>query len=843
MFQDKRLMRTLCISAQTALFGGISSCVLLGTFAVTPAMGQDRPTSNPVSPDQAAPDQGNGANSSDIVVTASRRATNVTDIPYNISAIGGEALERTQTTDLTKLSRQVPGFSVQDRGSRNIAYSVPVIRGLNAADVSRENFVLEQSPVATYLGNSVMAGYIPVDDVDHVEILRGPQGTLYGAGSLGGAIRIIPNSPELEEFSGQVYGSSTTTAHSAKLGYTAGGVINVPIGDVAAFRVSGKFDHQAGFIDRYGIVKRDGDSADAPAVQADPSNFVTSPAVYYNKKDANYADIANIRGALKIRPSSQFNIEASLNYLHIKGQGGPETNSAFAGGPYPIDPRITLPAAGDYGLVSPILEPYTRRSWLAALDMSYDLGFADLSSTTTYYNTRGTTADQGVFFTFTAPAASIPFFTGDPIFPRFLFTGVYGDRSKTLTQEFRLVSKKGETFDYVLGGFYMDQRNSMSVDMHTPGITQYTQALSDAGGGFQPFGPPGFVTNVDAEGRAFVVGARQRFKEKSIYGELTWHITDRWDTTGGARAFWQDFDQRLSYSDNIFDLLVLQNNTAKVNDQIFKVNTTYRFAGENRLYATWSQGFRRAGANTFPTEGIFQEPPALLSYGPDKANNFEFGVKGRLPGGLRYTADIFYIDWKNAQVSAITPNGGWNVTVNAPKAVSKGLEAEISTPLFDRDLNLSLSYAYVDAKLKEDFAFPVGDGNGGFVAAGIVGTNGDRLPGSSKHSASATLSYKQDLGRDQTLNYTINAFYKSSVISSLPTSGLTPYKASGYAMVNGDVAFDMGALELGLFINNLLDKRVVYSRDIRQAPLLGALNQVDNISRPREIGVRAKYSF
>src|ERR1700730_350178 len=127
----------------------------------------------------------------EVIVTASRRQTTVEEIPYNISAVTGNSLDRAGITDLAQLANQVAGFNYEDRGPRFAGSTVPIMRGLNASNTERPGFMVEQSPVATYIGNSPTVGFLPLSDLERVEVLRGPQGTLYGAGSLGGAIRLI----------------------------------------------------------------------------------------------------------------------------------------------------------------------------------------------------------------------------------------------------------------------------------------------------------------------------------------------------------------------------------------------------------------------------------------------------------------------------------------------------------------------------------------------------------------------------------------------------------------------------------------------------------------------------
>src|SRR5580658_4724164 len=167
----------------------------------------------------------------EVVVTASRREQTPEAVPYSLSVVSGDEIARTGVTDIASLASQVPGLSVYDLGARFGGATTPIIRGLNASAASNGFRTFEQSPVGTYIGNSPIDGYFQLDDVQRVEVLRGPQGTLYGAGALGGALRIIPNSPELEKFTGDIEAGGGAVAHSSGASYTTSALFNVPIGD------------------------------------------------------------------------------------------------------------------------------------------------------------------------------------------------------------------------------------------------------------------------------------------------------------------------------------------------------------------------------------------------------------------------------------------------------------------------------------------------------------------------------------------------------------------------------------------------------------------------------------
>src|ERR1700733_14833958 len=189
----------------------------------------------------------------EVTVTATRRPETLEAVPYSISVVGADQLERTGVTDIASLAEQVPGLSMYDYGARLTGATAPIIRGINATSQPRGFRTFEQDPVGTYIGNSPIDGYFQLDDVKQVEVLRGPQGTLYGAGALGGALRIIPNAPELNQFAGMVEASGGSLDHSDGTPYTVKAMVNLPLGDQLAFRVSGKYAYEPVFVDTYGL--------------------------------------------------------------------------------------------------------------------------------------------------------------------------------------------------------------------------------------------------------------------------------------------------------------------------------------------------------------------------------------------------------------------------------------------------------------------------------------------------------------------------------------------------------------------------------------------------------------
>ena len=259
----------------------------------------------------------------EVVVTASRRQQTLEAVPYSISAVSAEQLAASGATDIMSFATQVPGLSMYDYGARFAGAVAPIIRGINATGSPARGFrTFEQDPVGTYIGNSPIQGYFQLEDLNRVEILRGPQGTLYGAGALGGALRFIPNSPQLNTFAGAIEAGVSRFAHSEGTGYIAKAMINAPLGEAVAFRVAAKYDYEPGWINAYGPLKRTNDSLYGTPLLADPADPVGSSPIYTSRTDWNWQRTFTGRASLLWKPSEVFSAELALLHAEATGDGG-----------------------------------------------------------------------------------------------------------------------------------------------------------------------------------------------------------------------------------------------------------------------------------------------------------------------------------------------------------------------------------------------------------------------------------------------------------------------------------------------------------------------------------------
>lgn len=784
----------------------------------------------------------------EITVTATRREQSLEAVPYSMSVISAAQIEASGATDVATLATQVPGLSMYDYGARFAGATAPIIRGINATGSPARGFrTFEQDPVGTYIGNSPIDGYFQLDDLKRVEVLRGPQGTLYGAGALGGALRLIPNSPELNTWAGSIEASGSRLAHSDGTGYSLKGMANIPLGDTLAFRAAAKYAYEPGWIKAFGLLERTGNGLYGTPVLADPGDPVNSPPIYSSRNDWNYQKTFSGRASLLFKPNDAFTAELAILNSHVTGDGGPQVNPDFAGGLSPLDPATTYPAGGKYQEFALVDEPFNRTTNLLSLDSSYDAGFATLSSTTSYHTTSGSLIQDSTFdYAGFDGGYFLPYYAGVPANPRFIYPFQFTDSAHTFTEEVRLVSKAdpANIFDYVVGAFYEKQTRHGAWYVTNPGSPERSESQGCTGYVYAGSSFPNCLVLSGPNDLTFQQIDTQNFEDRSVFGELTWHFITHGQITFGVRHYSQKFTDSQLYQDFTFPVLIppIPYN-APASKTVGKVNPSYEYADHQFVYALWSQGFRRGGANSVPANGIFQESPLLRDYQPDKTNNYEAGLKGRFSSGLSYTFALFDIKWDKPQISSSLPSGNLAV-YNGNTAESKGFEFESTGPLFLPRLSYSVGFAYADAKLTSNFSLPANNGTGTIVPGLLSGTAGEQLPGSPKTSASAGLIYDMNPLPGYDLALSANGVYRSAVaLQVAPTLGSTTVQhSSSYETMNLAAALSRESWRFTLYVTNVFDKQEILAPPSQP-------NQVDNLTNdylvnpPREIGVRVGYSF
>ena len=827
---------------------------------------------------QQAPSAGKADTLDEVIVTAQHRTQNVQDIPYNISVVGGDELARTGTTGLNELAHIVPGLTYVDAGPaargntndltlRGLRTDGPGGAGNNGTDVPAQTV----NSVSTYFGETPVFFPIALHDIDRVEVLRGPQGTLYGSGAQAGTIRFIPKRPTFDAFDGEISASGGFTERAnGRANGSIDAVLNVPFARQLALRLIAGEDHLAGFINQVALWQREGSGFYATPTRSVAADPTSGPVIAPVKKGTNSSDQQYARAALRWQPADGWDVQ--LDYLHQRTKVddvqtsnptypgctvdlsiGRDCGTSGAGAIFP-NASFNVVHGGTYDATNAALQPYEDKLNLVSLVASVDMGLATFTSSTSFYHDESFAATE-IIGNFVIPGSTnflvYPSYSN---YPRALGLETTPVRENSFTQEIRLVSNKSKFVDYVVGAFYRNQRVASDTRQLLPGVTQYRIDVANP----QP-------TPVDFPDLEFNYDRSTRFVDEALFGEVTAHPTAAWQVTGGARFFRQSFDNTtiqqipLCGAGCAADGVDPNGTSAatvhtQINDHVLKLNTSYDLSANTKLYATYSEGFRRGGANSLPTQGLYKSQDLYQTFRPDLARNYEFGVKGTaFEHRLRFSADAFLIDLKDFQF-AFSTLSGIPATFNGSKAQSKGIELELQARLTNR-LNATFGYAYTDATVKQsiklyDYGF-CGDVTPTCLLASL--TAGSRLPGVPKSTLTAAVDYLLPLGGASTqgwsVNFHVDGAYRGESGSVIDPTSRSYWVIPSSTIVNASVGLAIGsAWTCDLFVNNLSNE-AGYSGGRGTAQDPATLQPLPNftatrvVTRPRTAGLRLRYRF
>jgi outer membrane receptor protein involved in Fe transport len=777
-----------------------------------------------------------GAVLEEITVTATRRAQSVQDIPYNISAISGSEIEEGNIIDAQELLRAMPGVSVPDGGARLAENNNGItIRGLNVNPAATDRAFLSDPTVSIYVGDTPIFANFILKDIERVEVMRGPQGTLYGSGSLGGTVRYILNKPSTDGVSGNVEASYGKTEGSDGNNFFMGGTINIPMGDKFALRASvGKIDND-GVIDYVNAYATD--SAGKPIAEGGDIEF--GDPVYVNKKDADTVEIDYYRVALLFSPSDKF--QAVLTYMNQQGDYGgrrQQTSGPDGYGNF----------YDDYEIGSVVLEPAETEAEFTSLEIEYDLGFATLSSSTSQYDRSydGTSENTG----FTAAQGWLVYY-GYGHWPRPAFAAERQNQEDAFIQEFRLVSNGENTIDWVAGLYYMDQEGSSAQQTQLPGFTEWHLTADPDRDGFNGGGfyVGGFYGDINSP-QSFAWTYEKEFTDKAAFGEITYHMNDSLDLTLGARYF--DNENTVT-SQTSFPVWGLSNpvvkETVSDSDTLFKGNISWTMSDTHMVYGTISEGYRRGGTNAAPVypDPSYPNDPAWGSFDSDSVTNYEIGIKGQKEN-LTYTAALFFVDWEDPQLNVSTPSGAYYAVANGSKAETKGLETEFNWAVTD-SIRLFGGYTYLNAELTEDLflhdANPATDG-----ATELRATKGAELPGTAEHTVNLAATHTMSLSDGFDLISRIDGYYQSEVENSIlnidPNWDET---LDGFALWNVSFSLVSEKWTVALYGKNILNEEgttATYKEEYMTSDPANnyyGTGQKDFITNPRTITIGGTYRF
>lgn len=798
----------------------------------------------------AAHAQDNSASDDIIVVTATRREETVQEVPLNIAAIGGEQIEEQGFAELADVLGYVPGINIVDRGGRQ--GNPIIVRGLNADPIgSGDGNNDGGGTVATYLGEIPIFIDLKLNDLERVEVLLGPQGTLYGAGTLGGAIRYIPNRPQFDSNTFEVRAQAYQYSESESLSTGVGMTFNHGLTDTLAIRGSLDYLDDSGFIDYPFVVSEIGVSNPDP----DFNDAADRAANFSPVEDADGEEAFSGRLAARWAPNDIF--DATLTYyFQFQDIGGRTISSQ----------RSTVPA-GPYESGLRVLEPITRDNELVSLEMTLDLGFAELTSATGYgtYEEDGQRDQTDLLISLEYSYETFPSFTA--------FTHEIGE-DDFFNQEVRLVSTGDSNINWIIGGYYNKSNVSGSSSEFVPNYVDYVNAapflfgLSDQPGGLEYYST-----------------AYSQLTEQAFFGEVGWDITDRLTVTVGGRYYDYELEAVNTVDFPLFEPVPFQRmSISEIRDQAFdpalfqaddgvltKFNIAYDLTDNILAYFTISEGYRIGGSNGLgpcpafdpnATQGACALAPGQQygpnagdiaqfderQYGPDQTTNNELGFKTTwLDGAMTFNGAFFFVEWEGPQVSSATVNANIPITVNAAGAESTGMELQASwqvTPAFA----LRGTFSRTTSELTEDVPFLVRTITPpGFATAFEDGQAGDRLPGSPETQFSIFARYEQELSNGNILNWNMGLTHQGDVLTRTGGRG-SSIALDSYTQVNASVTYDADEWRATFFANNLFDEYI--ETGIRSTPLSNQTiaghnvrSHYANVAPPRTIGVRFSRSF
>jgi iron complex outermembrane receptor protein len=729
----------------------------------------------------------------EVVVTALKRSTTVQTTPISISAVTEKSLQALGASGIQDYFRTVPNLQVEGNSPTNRRLT---LRGVRSAGEATVGLYYDETPLTGPAGTTADASSTSADvnlfDAERVEVLRGPQGTLYGSGSMGGTLRVILNKPDSSEYSGAVEVQGTTQKDGGP-GYSVKGMVNVPlIQDKLAARLVLYQAEQGGYIDN----------------------------IVLNKKDINEQHSTGGRLMLGFTPTDDLTITATglFQKTTLDGQ-----NSWY-------------PALGkkDYSTNARVIAPTDDNLRMYNVTAKWDLNFATITATSSYYkwtllrnsdytptlsaNRANATSCRN--YIAGGPAAAGTTNPACSTAQMAQYTAYADSRTPgALYQPMGLTSwnhelrANGSLFDDKLdwtAGAYLEKRDDF--------IESQVAKASAAG-----------VINATDLTAWRHVGTET--KQTAFFGEITYKPIEKLSITGGLRRF--DYDKTVSGQVLISNFITQSyvgpaaQVDASASGWVSKVNVSYQVTSDAMVYALAAKGFRPGGANNVP--GLAS---ALLAYAPDSLWNYEAGVKTQwFDRRLTLNAAAYQIDWSNMQISATSANGAFGFLTNAGAAKIQGLEIEATARPIS-GLTLSATAAFVDAKLTQDQA------NSTVLIGGSTGLRGDAFPNVADFSGSVAAEYTWPLQGD--LNGFLRADYAyvgESASQFRPT--FSQYEKQGdygYANLRGGVEGpDWGAY---VFLNNA-------TNEVGLMSVTTALNnpkQVVSIN-PRTLGVQVRKRF
>jgi iron complex outermembrane receptor protein len=769
----------------------------------------------------------------EIIVTATKRESSLQDVPFSIAAVTEGQIRNSGATDIAELARNIPGLTITDLGPGQSQVS---IRGISAGQVVRDQPGVKEQ-VGVYLDESPISIALFTPDLDlfdlqRFEILRGPQGTLFGAGSLSGTLRYITMQPQLGTFGGT--GEVTASDGSGtEFGGSVKAAVNIPLGDAAAVRVVGFYNELAGFID------------------ATQPNLSVRENVDGGSKSGG-------RLAVLFKPNEDFSITPRVVYQKLETDGFPRIDfyNILANPFTTTQPAVNL---GDRGQFTQLTEGIDDDFTLSDLKLEYSFGPVTLTAISSY-------TDRKVIVTRDATSLTGSVTFGLPLIPpaspaevRINSPLIDTTKLHAFSQEVRLASTGEGAFQWVGGAFFQDLGRRYGQGLLTVGYDAITRrpkvGTDSAANGAPPDNP-------------FFSSLHYDFQQFALFGEGTYTFAPQWDLTLGVRYYDFKEDRTLTFG-GVF-AVPQANVPGSVDSNGFtpRAILTFRPMDTVSYSAQISRGFRLGGIND-PLNAPICGPADAALYGSifsptwkdEKAWNYELGTKMRLADGrVVFNASVYYSDIQDLQANVDAGNCSSRIVVNVPKSHTLGVEAELFARPNDR-WDFGVSGTWVQARIDSTIT-----GTGTTPLGGI--RDGNRMPTAPEVQGAVSATYSWPW-RSELMGYaTFTAQYVGSSFTQLadqeapfgqldsnPNNNVPDLIAFGNPTITSFTfptelpSYEIGNLRLGmrgdqwegsLFVNNLWDERAFLSLD-RERGSRARVGYLTN--RPRTYGVSFRRSF
>ena len=751
-------------------------------------------------------DAGNSNVLAPVVVTSQKRSEDIKSVPISVTAMTGDDVAAQRITDYEDLSRAVPGLSFNTQASEGT--SNIVLRGVSStAGSATVGIYLDDISITTknFFNNGSVEPHLI--DLQSIEVLRGPQGTLYGDSSEGGTIRFVSTPPNMTTFSGEVGVDTSVTQHGG-INYGTSATVNLPINpDVFAVRASLQTSHDSGWINRY-------------------SQFTGA----LEQKGTNSEDFTTLHVIGKLTPGDGWVITPTLFWQDVRTKD----NAAF------------YPSLGLWDQSKSTPEGGIDTMNLASLSIKKNIGFAEFTSVTGAYYRRFDRQEDGEYFNSTA----FDLFFLDPLYPQFtkqndaiigtLPSEVHQNAGyRQFSQEFRLSSvDDGPTKSPLrwVGGVYLDQQTIHNSDFQQiPGIDNTFKSIY----GFSlenslvetvyGTGSPSFQLFPDSIDESDVRNYTER--QIALFGQADYDITSQWHAGFGARysvakESFNSTEQGFYQIGNISPYY----QEAAFNSFTPKGTLSYDINPDSNVYASVGKGFRLGG----PTGPIVFGPKSVcngdfqaidqtsqpIKFDSDSLLTYELGTKNTLDGNrVSLNAAVFYTQWSNIQQQIYLPTCGYYFTANVGDARILGSEVEAAWRV-TRELKVAASLSATVTSTVNPVDVPVGS----------------HLIDVPVATATLGASYSKPLTEDIQATYRLDYSFTGHSYGSYQTSN-SNYFNPGYGVVNLAATFFRGDYELTFYAKNAFSNETIIQR-----PEINTVFEGYTV-HPRVIGVNGKFSF